>query len=67
MKIVPCGSKVTSKINNIEGIVTAACIRFNLVNYEISYFSGQDYKQIWLTEAEFDFTDKKKSIGFNQK
>ena len=66
MKIIACGTRVTTKLNSIEGIITAISIRFDTVNYEVSYFAGQDYKQIWLNEAEFNFTTKKETIGFTK-
>lgn len=66
MNIVPCGSRVTSKLNNVEGIVTGISIRFNTISYEISYFSGLDYKQIRMNECEFTFSEKKKQIGFQK-
>lgn len=66
MKVIPCGTHITIKLNSVEGIITAVSIRFNAIAYEISYFSGNDYKQIWLNDAEFTALVKKKQIGFNQ-
>lgn len=68
MKIVKCGTDITTKLNNINGIITAACIRFNAVNYEVSYFNNGEYKQIWLSEAEFQVSNgsRKQIIGFNK-
>lgn len=63
-EIVPCGSQVTSKLSNVNGIVTGISIRFNNISYEVSYFSGHDYKQIWLYECEFTTTANKEVIGF---
>jgi len=64
MEVIPCGTKITSTLNNVEGIITAISIRFDTVNYEISYFAGVDYKQIWMNECEFSFSGEKKQIGF---
>ena len=66
MKVIPCGTHITTKLNSIPGIITGLSIRFTMVSYEVSYFNGQDYKQIWLTESEFNFTGKKETIGFTK-
>lgn len=66
MKVIPCGTNITTKLNSIPGIITGISIRFTMVSYEVSYFSGQDYKQIWLTEPEFNFSIKKETIGFSK-
>ena len=66
MKVIPCGTHIKTKINSIEGIITAVSIRFKSVNYEVSYFSGQEYKQIWLNESEFEFFSKRSTIGFSK-
>lgn len=66
MKVIPSGTHITTKLNHIEGIITAISIRFGAVNYEISYFAVNDYKQIWMNESEFTFSAKKKVIGFQK-
>jgi len=68
MNIVKCGSKVKSVLTNIEGIITAASIRFNSVAYEVSYFNNGEYKQVWLNESEFELSinTKKETIGFKK-
>lgn len=68
MKVVKCGSRVKSVLTNIEGIVTAASIRFNSVSYEVSYFNNGEYKQVWFNECEFELssTAKKETIGFKK-
>lgn len=63
-EVYPCGTNVTSKLSNVNGIITGLSIRFANVSYEISYFSGHDYKQIWLYECEFTTTTTKEQIGF---
>lgn len=66
MKLLPCGITVRTKISNIEGMITAACIRFDKVTYEISYFSNSEQKVIWMHEKEFTTDSKKQTIGFNK-
>jgi hypothetical protein len=63
--IVKTGTRVITVLNNIEGLITGVTIREERVTYEFCYFSGQEYKVIWL--SEFEFIDKSKSrqeIGF---
>jgi hypothetical protein len=63
MKIYKIGSCV--HFNSYQGIITAVCIRGLNIQYEISYFVGADYKQIWLTEYEFSIENTNKfKIGF---
>ncbi|MCH7928694.1 MAG: hypothetical protein IID03_12065 [Candidatus Dadabacteria bacterium] len=38
MKVYECGLKVTTVMGGIEGIIIGICIRFNRVQYELSYF-----------------------------
>lgn len=66
LTVVPCGTKVSSILGNVEGIITAISIRFNRASYEVSYFAGHDYKQIWMDEQEFKYTTKKETIGFKK-
>lgn len=67
MKIIECGNKVITKINKIEGMITACIIRGNNVSYEVSYFDmNLEYKQVWLSIYEFDSEiNTKMNIGFN--
>lgn len=57
MQIIKCGSKVRTKIGTIDAIITAAVIRFDRVQYELSYFSNGEYKNIWMDIMEFDHGD----------
>lgn len=65
VKIIKHGSLALTKLGNIEGIITATCIRFNKVQYELSYFCNGEYKCIWMDESEFT-VDKKTliKVGF---
>lgn len=60
------GTRVKTKIGEIEGIITAATIRDLRIQYEVSYFYDGQYKNVWLDEYEFYLVDKggKIVIGF---
>ena len=60
----PCGISVKSKIGYVEGIITAVSIRFDNIQYEVSYFTDNEYKSAWLNESEFTTENQKHSIGF---
>lgn len=67
MKIYKCGSKATTVIGKIEGIITGICIRFKKVQYEISYFHEGKHQSIWLEECEIICQEKQRvTIGFNK-
>lgn len=51
----------------IKAIVTAATIRFDKIQYEVSYFYEGEYKTAWLDKEEFTIDQQPvKSIGFRQ-
>lgn len=58
MEILKCGLEVELKNTKIIAIITACCIRFDKVNYEVSYFNGLEYKSIWVNEKEFNAENK---------
>lgn len=66
MKVYPCGTKVITKVGKVEGIIDAIKIEFNAIIYNISYFSGDCFKNYEMNEEEFEVVDKikKQSIGF---
>jgi len=66
MKVIPCNTKVTTIIGNVEGLITAVSIRFNTVKYEITYADGLEHKTFWLHKEEFKVskTVKEQTIGF---
>lgn len=66
IKVYPSGACIKAKIGNVEGMITAVCMRFAFVNYEITYFVNGEYKTVWMNENEFTTDAKRKSIGFNQ-
>jgi len=38
IKLYPSGTHIRTTIGQIEGMITATCIRFSSVSYEITYF-----------------------------
>lgn len=65
MKVIKCGTRVTPKLQNFEGIITGISIRYDKVSYEVSYFYNGDYKSIFMDESEFDVQACDKTIvGF---
>jgi hypothetical protein len=68
LKVYKCGSRVITKLNAIEAIITGVTIRFAAVQYELSYFDNKEYKTAWLNENEFDVKDEyaTQKIGFNK-
>lgn len=66
MEVYECGKNVITKIGNVSGIITAACIRFEKVQYEVSYFLNGERKEVWLDEREFTLENEsdKIQIGF---
>lgn len=66
MEVFKCGTEVVTKSGKIEAIITAACIRFEKVQYELSYFLNGERKEVWLDEREFttDSIGNKIPVGF---
>ena len=65
IKIYQGGTIVKMKLHSIEAMITAASIRFNAVQYELSYYYNGDIKTVWCNENEFIVTnDEKQKVGF---
>jgi hypothetical protein len=66
MTLYPCGTKVTTVMGGISGMITAVQIRFEMVNYEITYYDQANsvHLQIWQHEQEFTTEAEKRQIGF---
>ena len=63
----PCGTMVKTKLGGITGMITAYTIRFEKVQYEISYFYDGKEEAVWMHEAQFIVEKtEKQSIGFKQ-
>jgi len=63
--LLSCGTIVKPKLLNIEGMITCQSLRFEKVQYEVTYFLNGDYKTIWMNENEFDIVNgTRQKIGF---
>jgi len=64
ISVYPCGTKVNLVMGNIQAMITGVSIRFDKVNYEVSYFNGLEQKCIWVYEQEFTTDVKTKNVGY---
>ena len=65
IEVIPCGTIVTTIIGGIRGMISAVCIRFEAIQYEVHYFAGEEEKSVWMTEKQFEVEDSgAKKIGF---
>lgn len=68
LQLYRCGQPVLLKNAGINGIITACCIRFRRVEYEISYFGNGEQFKVWANKAEFTCTKRaSEKIGFKVK
>ena len=67
MLIYQCGTWVKMKVSGVAGIITGVTIRFDTAIYEVSYWSGDEFKTGSFYDVEFDSTsDGKSEIGFKK-
>ena len=68
LTLIACGTEVTTKLGEIEGMVTCQSIRFERVIYEITYFDAKTSKTLWMHENEFILGKKAKKVkvGFGK-
>jgi hypothetical protein len=64
IKLYPSGTHIRTTIGQIEGMITATCVRFSSVSYEITYFYDGEQKIVWMNEAEFSTSSKMVVVGF---
>lgn len=65
LTVIGCGTEVESKVGSVKGMVTGKSIRFNDVQYEITYYDGSEFKNTWMREPEFIVTNGcKQKIGY---
>jgi len=48
------GDKVKINLLELNGYITAICLRLGNTSYEVSYFSNGDYHQKWLEHFEIE-------------
>ncbi|MDB0600714.1 hypothetical protein PL373_06055 [Tenacibaculum maritimum] len=67
--VLPVGSRIETKIGNIDAIVIGICIRGlknESVEYQVSYFLNGENKTPWLHSYEIDLKiDNSKQAGFS--
>lgn len=64
LRFYPCGTKVIIKNGSVNAVITAICLRFDCLTYELTYFAG-DYKKEWMFEVEFEVENGTvKKVGF---
>ena len=70
MQIYPSGTEVKTRIGSIEGMITAAEIRYEHIRYEVTYLNVLDntFLTSWHHESELEITGKteKRKIGYNR-
>lgn len=66
--LIKCGAKAITKVGQIEGMVTGINIRFDRIQYELTYLFNGEIKVTWFHEEEFDLSaDDKIKVGFRTK
>lgn len=64
IEIHPCGTKVFLKTGGAEGYISEVSIKFDNVQYFISYWNN-GVQTCWVNEKEFSTTNQYKTeIGF---
>lgn len=63
--IIKCGTPVMITAVGVKAMVSAYNFRFGRSQYGITYWSGLEYKEIWMDRCEFEITyEPKQKIGF---
>ena len=57
VEVYTCGSKATTVLGAIEGIITAVLIRFGKIQYEFVYFKDAKRYSEWMEECELKFEE----------
>jgi hypothetical protein len=52
--IYEIGDKVKINLLELNGYITAICLRLGNTSYEVSYFSNGDYQQKWFEHFEIE-------------
>lgn len=65
IKIIKCGTMVTTVIGKIQGQITGVNIRFDRIQYEISYYNNGEIQTQWMNENEFNCNQStKQTLGY---
>ena len=63
----PCGVLITTKLGKIDGMITCISIRFDKIQYEITYLKDGEEKTSWMNEMQFipkNVLQSKHPIGY---
>ena len=66
ISVYPSGTIVKMKLADLDGMITCSAIRFDKVQYEVTYFNKGAYETVWMNENEFETNTHKNRIGFKQ-
>lgn len=66
MKLYKCGERVKLLLANMDGVISGISIRYEYIQYEVSYFYNGAYNVVWVTENEFILHSEKIEIGFKK-
>ena len=66
MTIIKPGTRVRTKIGNIEAYVVAVYMEMETVEYRIRYFANGDEKTASVFRFEIETVSIKKQAGFNR-
>lgn len=62
--IYPCGINVCTRTGSLLGLITCSSIRFDKIQYEITYLNDGKFETVWMNENEFRSEGEKQYIGF---
>jgi hypothetical protein len=64
--VYSCGTYVAIKINGVKAMITAVSIRYSHIIYEITYYTNDEFKTVWMRDEEFEIKNDygKTNIGF---
>jgi len=68
MKVISIGTKITTKVGQMKGMITAISIRGlngSYQSYEMTYFQNGLYTTCWMMDFEFEIDNQVKA-GFNK-
>ena len=64
IELIPCGTLVKLKIGEIDGMITGINIRWDNIQYEVTYYLNGEIKETWFNEFEFTTENNIKKIGY---
>ena len=64
INVFQCGTKVSTLIGKIDGMITCSSIRFDKIQYEITFNNDGKFETVWMNQSEFETIAIKQTIGF---